>query len=456
MQEPPIHLLLIDEDADDARQIGALLARQEEQLFDIVVAVDLPNALDLLQQQRFDLILIDFSLTGAAGLQGFYYVRAQAGQTPIVLLTQHEDQNLAMQALAKGAQDFIVKGKIGPLQLVRSLQFAIVRHQRLINVRGDLGDTTIIEPTSTTERNQQLATDYGLLTLERLIGEGASSTVFLASTENPNLPSSVAIKLLKTRATETKEACDSWRRIFQRECGLATELNHDNVVRVFGCGMTQRGNHRIPFILMEYVEGRAIEEAAERLAAMDIRQKVRLLVQISHGLQAIHDANIRHGDIKPGNILLTEDDRIKISDFGISGRLLESTQTLDSPLIGSPAYMPPEALARSELDGRSDLFSLGVLAYEMLLNQRPFQGKIIERLSKQIRFNRPVEPRKIDHDFPDPLQRILARCLRKVPDDRYDSAAQLAGDLEAWLDDREPPLAPAASRILSWGSKDWA
>jgi len=187
----------------------------------------------------------------------------------------------------------------------------------------------------------------------------------------------------------------------------------------------------------------------------NVNDKIRVLRQVASALGAIHAEGICHRDVKPGNVMLDPDTLLtKISDFGVA-QLPESDLTLGSHLLGSPAYMAPEAFACAHVDRRADVFSLGVLAYELFLGERPFWGQSVPLLAKQIPRMRPKAPRRIDPDFPEDLQLILSRMLKKRASQRYDNATDLVGELDRFV--RREPLRTSAWRRLKQSlSSDWS
>lgn len=229
---------------------------------------------------------------------------------------------------------------------------------------------------------------------------------------------------------------------FLSEAEVAATLKHPAIVQIYDLG----GQDNLPFLIMEYLPGGNLTDRVRQQTAFDPRTIVTWLIAISRGIAEAHARGIVHRDLKPANILFTEDGQPKVTDFGIAKRLSsELTATLAQ--MGTPSYMAPEqAAGRAKFVGPpADVWSLGVILYECLTGERPFAGDTIIDVIRQISDFDPPPPNtrnpKIDQD----LNYITMKCLRKAPEDRYPSAAELAEDLERWL--RGEPL---GSRRQEW------
>jgi serine/threonine-protein kinase len=203
-------------------------------------------------------------------------------------------------------------------------------------------------------------------------------------------------------------------------------VRHPNVVQILDYGTTPE--RHVPFVAMEYVAGQALDFFI-RHDVLTLPQRVRLLAQLAEALAAVHQAGICHRDIKPANVLVTEELLPKLSDFGIA-RLPNSELTRSGQVMGSPAYMAPEAFISPRIDARADLFSFGIVAYEVLHGQRLFRGDTLLDLMHQITAPEPFPPERLHPDLSLPLAAILLRCLARRPEDRFASAQDLARALQ--------------------------
>ena len=290
---------------------------------------------------------------------------------------------------------------------------------------------------------------FGPFVLLRPLGQGAQGTVHLA--EDTRLGRTVALKLLPMQRLAGEQA----RSRFRREAELASRLQHPSICTVF-----ETGEHQgTAFIAMQYVAGRTLEErlATARATAtpLAIDFVLRFVERTANALQAAHDAGLIHRDIKPGNLMVADDDAPVVLDFGLArddGESNHLTQTGD--LLGTPAYMSPEQLhgGRFPVDARTDVYALGVTLFECLTSQRPFEAPTQQALMQQILTTTAPDPRRWRPELPRDLTVVLATALAKNRDHRYATAAAFAEDLRR-LRTKEPLLARAIGplhRLWRW------
>jgi len=260
--------------------------------------------------------------------------------------------------------------------------------------------------------------------LERL-GAGGMGVVFEA--EDTTLRRRVALKFLHAEVARDAKR----RRRFLREGKLAAQLTHPCIAAVYEAG--EEGN--LLYIAMELVRGRKLSELVSKERPLTVGDSVRIVREVARGLSKAHDVGIIHRDLKPDNVMIGEDGIVKILDFGvakvISGSDSDFTgvQTHAGSLVGTPAYMSPEQAAGRDTDGRSDLFSLGVLLYELCTGHQPFRGGTWQETIISINRDKVEPASKLRASVPEELDRILGRCLAKKPDDRYPTCRDLVLDL---------------------------
>ncbi len=264
------------------------------------------------------------------------------------------------------------------------------------------------------------------------LGAGGMGEVFLA--EDTRLERKAAIKFLPSEMAKDPER----RQRFLKEARAASALNHPNVCIVYDVGETDDG---LPFIAMEYIEGGSLDHVLEKRGRLPIPQIVDLAVQVADALDAAHSSRIVHRDIKPANISLNERGQVKVLDFGLAKRLAtefhdalgttaDMQQTQEGSVMGTPRYMSPEQALGKPLDHRSDLFSLGVVLYELVTEKLPFGGKNFSEILNNIVNSQPTAIARLNYDAPPELERITLKCLQKMPDRRYQSARELMVDLK--------------------------
>jgi len=258
----------------------------------------------------------------------------------------------------------------------------------------------------------------GKFEIVEIIGKGGMGVVYKA--RDPFIERDVAIKVILERALGLPEI----KERFQREARSAGKLSHENITVVYEVGEVD-GN---PYIVMEYLEGAELKKIITEKKNIPLQEKINYAIQICKGLQYAHSYKIVHRDIKPENIQILKDGKAKIMDFGIA-KPEASNLTQTGIMVGTLAYMSPEQIKGTKVDNRSDIFSFGVLLYELLTYKRPFVGDSTTIMYKIIH----EEPEKIDlkeDDLGNILQEILTKCLEKNRDDRYRNCAEIVEDLE--------------------------
>jgi len=253
----------------------------------------------------------------------------------------------------------------------------------------------------------------GRFEISTVLGQGAMGVVYLAN--DPQIGRPVAIKTVRPGMDRDETAIEIEERL-RKEARLAGRLQHPNIVTIYDVG--RDGDDY--FIAMEYVEGKSLTRYLVAPDDLPLSAKIAIVRQTAEALAHAHERGVLHRDIKPGNILIARDGRVKVTDFGI-GRFTNATTsdlTRTGQMIGSPAYMSPEQVRGEKLDGRSDLFSLGVVLYELLTSVRPFPGESITTLVYQILHTEPRDPLELKANLPPATREVMARLLAKQPDKR--------------------------------------
>lgn len=262
----------------------------------------------------------------------------------------------------------------------------------------------------------------GPFRIVREIGRGGMGVVYLA--EDTRLGRQVALKALPPYLGTGREA----RRRFVTEARAVSALDHPNVATLHEIDATDDGQL---YMVFAFYEGDTLDERIAR-GVLPPREAVEIAKDLAAGLAAAHERGIIHRDVKPSNVLLTRDGPVKLLDFGVAKVAGEELTGAPSP-IGTVAYMSPEQAGGEPLDGRSDLWSLGVVVYEMITGARPFEGADPASTLHSILHDPPVPPRSLRDEVPESVERVIGRLLCKSPEDRYPSATALLDDLEAVL-----------------------
>jgi serine/threonine protein kinase len=259
----------------------------------------------------------------------------------------------------------------------------------------------------------------GKYLIQRELGRGAGGVVYRA--RDPIINRLVA---LKTITTGLAEYPDLLQRFYQ-EAQSAGGLQHPNIVTIYDLGDADG----IPYIAMELLEGESLDQLISRRAPLPVPLKLTYALQACRALDYAHKRGIIHRDIKPDNVMLTRDGTVKVVDFGIA-RVLETSKTQTGMLLGTFAYMSPEQYHGEHADARSDIWSFGVLLYELLAYQRPFRGQTPASLMHSICQQEPLSLQEVAPDCPAALEKVIQRVLHKSPDERYQSMEEVLLDLD--------------------------
>lgn len=255
------------------------------------------------------------------------------------------------------------------------------------------------------------------------MGRGAMGVVYKA--HDPQIERTVAVKTVSLLGQEP-EAEDEFRQRFRNEAQAAGRLHHPGIVAVFDVG--EDSEKHDPYIVLEYVAGETLSRLLAREKKLPLEKTLKITEEIAEALDYAHAQGVTHRDIKPGNILITLDGHAKIADFGIA-KLNLAHFTVPGKVMGTPAYMAPEQLSGEGADGRSDLFSLGVILYVMLTGHSPFTGNSATTVCFKVVNREPVPASVLDLNLPPEVDPVIAGAMAKNPEERYQRGAELAADL---------------------------
>ena len=259
----------------------------------------------------------------------------------------------------------------------------------------------------------------GRYRIQRKLGAGGMADVYLA--EDQELGRRVAIKILNSRHGND----DQFIERFRREAKNAAALNHPNIVSIYDRGEAEDTY----YIAMEFLDGRTLKELIVGRGAAPINVAIEYARQILSALRFAHRHGIVHRDIKPHNVLVDGEGRVKVTDFGIA-RAGTSQMTETGSIVGTAQYLSPEQAKGGEVDPRSDLYSLGIVLYELLTGKTPFEGDTPVEIAMKHLSTAPKPPSKLRPDIPPELDMVVLRALAKNPDDRYQSADEMEADLD--------------------------
>ena len=271
----------------------------------------------------------------------------------------------------------------------------------------------------------------GKYELVREIGEGNMGTVYLG--RDPFSLREVAVKIASPKGTENERTARRRRKLFFNECKAAGMLRHPNIVATIDAGIDDGRR----YIVMEFVPGaHTLDVYCDRDNLLPVTHVVSLVLKCAIAFDYAHNKGVVHRDIKPKNIMMTQDNEVKICDFGVAlidNAEVEETQVMGT--LGSPRYMSPEQVMSEVVTNQSDIFSLGVMTYELLCGVHPFHDRTIPAIARRIAREPHVPVHRLRRDVPVELTRIIDRTLKKHPAGRYRTAMDFAGDLSLIYDD---------------------
>lgn len=407
-------LLVVD---DNEMNRDMLSRRLERRGYRVLTADDGQPALDLVAREQIDLILLDIMMPGLDGIEVLKTLRSRhsASELPVIMTTAKGDSRDVVEALDLGANDYVTK----PIDF--AVVLARVQKELRTRVQRPAGAATPPPQKPTAEFGPGAVVE-GRYRLETKLGAGNFGAVYRATHVDLGRP--VAIKILQTRVEESEAALER----FRAEGRAACLVRHPNAVSVHDFGVTVHGS---AYLVMELLEGRSLAEEFKRSGRLSPARVAEILPPICAVLVQAHSAGIVHRDIKPENVFVhvendTEGVRetVKVLDFGIAklvgDHVSNQNLTAEGFILGTPAYMAPERLKNLPYDGRSDVYSLGCLLFQLLTGRLPFPGKPGEPMAMLLMHlnDQPPSPLTLVPDLPESVDRVVLRCLAKDPEAR--------------------------------------
>jgi len=467
VSEAPGRLLVVD----DYEMNRDMLARRLRRAgYDVIEAPGGREALDLLSQSKFDLVLLDVMMPEVDGLQVLREIRSRWGPTIAVIMVTAKDRSEdVVEAFKYGADDYVTKPIDFAVTLAR-IQVQMARRGAAAGASGvaraaapsgpapaanapeptryaapaddtdsvpavayESSEFTPVSPTARAgpaeSEDLPIGTKLGNYTVSGILGRGGMGVVYEA--ENPLLGRRAAIKILPRSLSRDPRTLAR----FQHEARQAAKVEHPNVVGIYDVGTW--GEHF--FIAMQYVRGTTAQGLIESEGPLDWRRAARIIVDSCRGLSAAHTRGIVHRDVKPANILVAEDGTVKLTDFGLAKTEEPgegTTLTVQGEVMGTPRFMSPEQCRGEPLDARSDVYSMGTTFYMLLTAEPPYAD---QRTSMAIMYAHCTAP------VPDPGERVLTiptgvrlvirKAMAKDREDRYADSAEMADAIESLLID---------------------
>jgi CHASE2 domain-containing sensor protein/tRNA A-37 threonylcarbamoyl transferase component Bud32 len=258
------------------------------------------------------------------------------------------------------------------------------------------------------------------------LGQGAMGVVYKA--QDPKINRLVAIKTIRFSDEFEDEKIKEVKDRFLREAEIAGQLSHPTIVSIYDVGE----DYDLTYLAMEYLEGDDLHKYCKKGSLLPLRRVLFIISETANALDYSHKQGVIHRDIKPANVMLLKDGKVKVTDFGIA-KAVSSSQTKSGIILGTPNYMSPEQINGHKIDGRSDIFSLGVVFFELLTGQLPFHGKSLTNLFYQITQAKHPSPRSINPKVPKPCEQIIDKALAKDPEQRFQKAGDFAKYVRAMI-----------------------
>ena len=413
MNTGPPSLLIVDDDENNRDMLGRRLQRRG---YGITCASDGKEALQLLETQSFDLILLDIMMPGISGIDVLQAIRSKHSMTelPVVMATAVDASEHVVNALDLGANDYVTKPFDFPVVLARIRSQVEVRRSAQVASQPP----TVSVATSLLGPDSLLGASLGgRYQLEHVLGVGGFGVVYQATDGESGVE--VAVKVLMGHLKST--ARDLKR--FQREARAAAQVDHHNAVRVLDISVTDAGS---PYYVMELLKGRTLADELKEKQTVPPSRCAEILFPICDLLGMTHARGLIHRDLKPSNVFLQQTDRgeaVKVVDFGIAKIVGHATDgdsqnlTVTDEVLGTPAYMAPERLLNKPYDGCADVYSLGIMLYEMLTGQPPFYSPQGERMAVAMMqiHQEPPPVSEQNPQVPPAVEAAVLRALTKDP-----------------------------------------
>ena len=260
------------------------------------------------------------------------------------------------------------------------------------------------------------------LDVVKQLGTGSTGIVFQVKKSNANY----ALKILRSDLAPEMHQLQRGGQ-FLSEAKILSNLKHPNIVEIYDYGFS---DNYMPYILMEFVKGKPLTKIIKH-DSLDLKKRLNIFIQICKAIQFIHNNKILHRDIKPGNIMIADDLTVKLTDFGLA-HIIDTNSSTDNQISGSPAYMSPEAFSETDtIDHHSDIFSLGILGYELFTGEKPFSGNSIPEMRHSICNIKPIAPSKINPELHMEIEYILHEMLAKKPKNRFDNLSNIINSAES-------------------------
>jgi len=404
---------------DDLALLETLKSFLETENFEVVSSRDGEEGFRLACREKIDLILLDFGLPSLNGLEICKRLRTKGIFTPIIMLTGEKKEEVdKVLGLELGADDYLIK-PFGTKELLARIKAVLRRTKPDAAVVEEAyhKTRTLQTPISKLTRGTTLASRYEVI---EELGRGGMGKVYRVL--DKKIEEEVALKLLNPEIGVDEKTIER----FRNELKFARKISQRNVCRMYDLS-EEEGTH---FITMEYVPGEDLKSTIRRMGQLSVGKAIFIAKQVCDGLSEAHQLGVVHRDLKPQNIMIDKKGNARIMDFGIARSLEVKGLTDTGMMIGTPEYMSPEQAEGRDVDLRSDIYSLGIILYEMVTGRVPFEGDTPLSIALKHKVEIPRNPKEINDQIPEDLSRVILICMEKDKEKRYKRTEEILSELK--------------------------
>ncbi len=416
-------ILIVEDDAALRETLKSFL---ETEGFEVITADDGEKGCQLALEEKIDLVVLDVSLPDLNGFEVCRKIRAQGLMTPVFMLSGEKKEELDKAlGLDIGADDYLLK-PFGTKEFLARLKALLRRSRFKVEETGEYyAQTETLEfPIHKLPRGSTFAGRYEIV---EELGRGGMGRVYRVT--DKKIGEDVALKVLNPAVAADKKTIQR----FRNELRYARKIAQRNVCRMFDLS----DEDGTPYITMEYVPGEDLKGLLKKTGQLTTKKAVSIAKQVCDGLAEAHRLGVVHRDLKPQNIMIDREGNARIMDFGIARSLKMKGITEAGTVFGTPEYISPEQVEGKEVDQRSDIYSLGVILYEMVTGGVPFKGESALTVALKHKTERPADPKRVNPQIPEGLNLMILICMEKDREFRYQDVGELIVDLER-LEKGEP------------------
>ncbi|NIO48884.1 MAG: protein kinase [Candidatus Aminicenantes bacterium] len=404
---------------DDKALLETFKSFLETENFNVLPSCDGEVGFRLACQEKVDLILLDFTLPSLSGLEICKKLREKGIMTPIIMLTGEKKKEIdKVLGLELGADDYLIK-PLGTKELLARIK-AVLRRTKAeaAEVEESYYKTqTLQTPISRLTRGTTIGGRYEVI---EQLGKGGMGKVYRVL--DNKVGEEVALKLLNPEIAADEKIIER----FRNELKFARKISQRNVCRMYDLNEDEGTQ----FITMEYVPGEDLKSTIRRMGQLSVGKAISIAKQVCEGLSEAHEFGVVHRDLKPQNIMIDKKGNVRIMDFGIARSLEVKGITGTGMMIGTPEYMSPEQAQGKDIDLRSDIYSLGIILYEMVTGKVPFEGDTPLSIVLKHQAEKPRNPKEVNDQIPEDLSRVILNCMEKDKEKRYQLAEEVLSELK--------------------------